>query len=247
MLLVLWALGWAMIALSVLVRFPVIVADDLRRRAGVGAQSARLHHSRRIRCGRFCTRRASCSTLLHTSCSWPIRSFRGSASRRWDFHSGRSIRGSANRRRAFCCALGIALSAAFVALRAINVYGDPVRWSAQKSALFTVLSFLEHDQVSAVAAVPADDARPRAHLSLGGRWRHASRARARAHHRQGADVLLCAPLRTDPSPRGRDLSRALPRRALDVRVARPRPLSDSRRRRGGDSRYRSCIWCGRSS
>jgi hypothetical protein len=38
--------------------------------------------------------------------------------------------------------LGLALSAAFVVLRAINIYGNPVPWSTQKSAVFTVLSFL---------------------------------------------------------------------------------------------------------
>ena len=32
--------------------------------------------------------------------------------------------------------------AAFAILRGINVYGDPVRWTTQKSAAFTVLSFL---------------------------------------------------------------------------------------------------------
>jgi hypothetical protein len=31
---------------------------------------------------------------------------------------------------------------AFLVLRAANIYGDPVRWSAQKSAVFTLLSFL---------------------------------------------------------------------------------------------------------
>src|ERR1019366_3348493 len=34
------------------------------------------------------------------------------------------------------------LTAAFVLLRAVNIYGDPNRWAAQKSALFTALSFL---------------------------------------------------------------------------------------------------------
>src|SRR5580692_7317063 len=44
--------------------------------------------------------------------------------------------------RSFYCALGLGLTAAFFLLRAINVYGDTVRWSTQKSAIFTVLSFL---------------------------------------------------------------------------------------------------------
>ena len=42
----------------------------------------------------------------------------------------------------FLLRLGLGLTANFVLLRAINVYGDPVRWSTQKSAAFTVLSFL---------------------------------------------------------------------------------------------------------
>jgi uncharacterized membrane protein len=38
--------------------------------------------------------------------------------------------------------LGLALAAAFVVVRAVNVYGDPFRWSHQASPVFTVLSFL---------------------------------------------------------------------------------------------------------
>jgi uncharacterized membrane protein len=47
------------------------------------------------------------------------------------------------RRRAFLLRLGVVLMAAFVVLRAINMYGDPRPWSVQKSAAFTVLSFLD--------------------------------------------------------------------------------------------------------
>jgi hypothetical protein len=38
--------------------------------------------------------------------------------------------------------LGSALTVAFVVVRALNIYGDPARWSVQKSSLFSVLSFL---------------------------------------------------------------------------------------------------------
>ena len=48
----------------------------------------------------------------------------------------------AARRQRFLLRLGLGLSAGFVLLRAINVYGDPARWSHQRSGLFTVLSFL---------------------------------------------------------------------------------------------------------
>ena len=46
------------------------------------------------------------------------------------------------RRKAFLLRLGIGLTAAFIVLRGINIYGDPLRWTTQKSAAFTVLSFL---------------------------------------------------------------------------------------------------------
>jgi len=48
----------------------------------------------------------------------------------------------ADRRRRFLMRLGLVLAAAFVVVRAVNVYGDPLRWSHQASPVFTVLSFL---------------------------------------------------------------------------------------------------------
>ncbi len=38
--------------------------------------------------------------------------------------------------------LGIAALSLFIAIRFINIYGDPLKWSHQKSALFTLLSFI---------------------------------------------------------------------------------------------------------
>jgi uncharacterized membrane protein len=48
---------------------------------------------------------------------------------------------SSIRRRRLVLLGGIA-TGLFVAIRAINVYGDPVRWTTQKNLVFTVLSFL---------------------------------------------------------------------------------------------------------
>jgi uncharacterized membrane protein len=45
-------------------------------------------------------------------------------------------------RRRILLRTGLALTVAFVVLRAINHYGDPAPWSHQKSAIFTLLSFL---------------------------------------------------------------------------------------------------------
>jgi uncharacterized membrane protein len=46
------------------------------------------------------------------------------------------------RRRRLLLSLGSALVVLFIVLRAINLYGDPSRWSQQSSIVFTVLSFL---------------------------------------------------------------------------------------------------------
>jgi uncharacterized membrane protein len=46
------------------------------------------------------------------------------------------------RRQRLLVRLGLVLTAAFVLVRALNIYGDPARWAAQSSKLFTVLSFL---------------------------------------------------------------------------------------------------------
>jgi uncharacterized membrane protein len=48
----------------------------------------------------------------------------------------------ARRRQRLLISTGIALTFAFVVLRWLNLYGNPVPWSHQHSALFTVMSFL---------------------------------------------------------------------------------------------------------
>ena len=45
-------------------------------------------------------------------------------------------------RRRITLRLGLYLTAAFLVIRAINIYGDPSHWTTQKSVVFTVLSFL---------------------------------------------------------------------------------------------------------
>ncbi len=46
------------------------------------------------------------------------------------------------KRNAFLLRAGIAITLAFVLVRALNVYGDPRPWSAQSTSMFTLLSFL---------------------------------------------------------------------------------------------------------
>jgi uncharacterized membrane protein len=55
---------------------------------------------------------------------------------------GQIYRGTPERRRTLLLRAGLGLTAAFLVLRTINVYGDPVRWSPQASAAMTMVSFL---------------------------------------------------------------------------------------------------------
>jgi uncharacterized membrane protein len=48
----------------------------------------------------------------------------------------------ADRRRRFLVRLGLALTVAFVVVRAMNGYGDPAPWSHRASPVYTMLSFL---------------------------------------------------------------------------------------------------------
>lgn len=58
------------------------------------------------------------------------------------FAFGALYRMESARRQRVLLGLGAGLTALFVALRLLNVYGDPSRWSAQPSGVFTLLSFL---------------------------------------------------------------------------------------------------------
>jgi uncharacterized membrane protein len=58
------------------------------------------------------------------------------------FGFGEVYRWGPRARRRAALGLGLGLTAAFVALRAANVYGDPSPWSARGTPLLTVLSFL---------------------------------------------------------------------------------------------------------
>jgi uncharacterized membrane protein len=140
-LIVLWTLGWAMITLSVLVRFPAIVAtvfgvvliaghnllDSVRSTNPIWVI---LHSPGFV-----------LNTPRHVVFAvYPLIPWVGVTA--VGFALGQLYAWDADRRRTFLLRLGFALTAAYVVLRYINVYGDPNRWSTQKTALYTVLSFL---------------------------------------------------------------------------------------------------------
>jgi len=72
--------------------------------------------------------------------SYPVLPWIGVMALGYSF--GVSLNFNAEQRRALYMRLGLALIAAFIVLRFSNLYGDPVVWSMQSSASFTLLSFL---------------------------------------------------------------------------------------------------------
>ena len=145
MLIVLWALGWAMIALAPLVYLPPAavaawgvfliathnVLDGIPRSANpiVGALQAILHGPGMV-----------LATSEHVVfAAYPLIPWIGVTA--LGFGLGAIYRQRPDR-RAFLMRAGVACCMAFVALRWINGYGDPAPWAVQRSTLFTILSFL---------------------------------------------------------------------------------------------------------
>ena len=143
---VLWALGWSMIALSAVVRL---------RPAWVGALgivTIAAHHLldpiRPSSFGAF----APIWTILHVQgfvvnrpalvvlVAYPLIPWIGVTAA--GFALGPLLERRREDRRRLLLWLGLALTAAFLLLRALNVYGDPVPWGPQRSAMVTALSFL---------------------------------------------------------------------------------------------------------
>jgi uncharacterized membrane protein len=140
-LVVLWALGWAMIVLSALVYLPpwAVTAFGV-----VMIATHNLFDSVQSN-NPLWTILHSLNFLVNTPqhvifVSYVLIPWVGVTA--VGYGLGQIYNWPSDRRRPFLLRLGLAMTAAFVVLRAINVYGDPLRWSTQKSAVFTVLSFL---------------------------------------------------------------------------------------------------------
>jgi uncharacterized membrane protein len=141
MLLVLWALGWAMIMLAALVRLPAFVATAF------GVLLIAGHNL-------FDTVRSANPlwSILHAPgfvlntpehvvfVAYPLIPWIGVTA--VGYSLGQVYGWDADRRRTFLLRLGLALSLAFLVIRGLNVYGDPSHWMRQKTAAFTALSFL---------------------------------------------------------------------------------------------------------
>ena len=138
---VLWALGWALIALSALVWLPaplvtafgvVMIAghnllDPVRSASSLWAL---LHAPGFVYSGE-----EHVVFVSYTLIPWVGVTAAG-------YGLGQIYHWSPERRRAFLLRAGLALTAAFLVLRGLNVYGDPVPWATQASGAFTAVSFL---------------------------------------------------------------------------------------------------------
>lgn len=145
LLIILWAIGLSMIALAALIYLP------LRLLACLSIAIIALHNLLDPISPEHFARLAWLWDILHQRnvlsfmgvnfvTAYPVLPWIGVMS--LGYCLGTTFLWDAARRRRFLTGLGLALTAAFILLRAINVYGDPVRWSHQASALFTALSFL---------------------------------------------------------------------------------------------------------
>lgn len=144
-LIILWALGWAMIALATLVFLPP------RAVGAIGLAIVCLHNLldgvRQSAWGAF----APLWTVLHQPgvitiggmpaiAGYPLLPWIGVMA--LGFWLGGLYRWSAERRRRVLVAMGSAAVVGFFLLRGVNGYGDPSPWHAQPSAAMTLVSFL---------------------------------------------------------------------------------------------------------
>ena len=139
---VIWAIGWSMVVLAALVRLP------LRATALAGIAMIALHNTLD-----GVTSQAFPWMVLHRAgtvmltasgplvwVQYPLVPWIGVMAAGYAFGAVYEL--EAERRTRIIRRLGLFCIAAFVVIRAMNVYGDPSRWSVQPTALFTLLSFI---------------------------------------------------------------------------------------------------------
>ena len=141
MLVVIWALGWAMVVLAALVWLPTtaILTIGVALVAGHnlfdGVRSAHplwvLLHSQ----GTVINRPGLVVFVAYPLVPWVGVTALGYA-------LGRVYEWNGERRRALLLRCGLAMVGAFVLLRSTNMYGDAVGWRARSSTVLTILSFL---------------------------------------------------------------------------------------------------------
>ncbi len=135
-LIVIWALGWAMITLAVLVRFPLMVATVFGIVLIAGHNLLDGMTLGILHAPAFILQRPGHTIFA----AYPLIPWIGVTA--VGYSLGQTYTWTVERRRTFFLRAGLAMCAAFLVLRGINVYGDPSRWSSQPTSAHTVLSFL---------------------------------------------------------------------------------------------------------
>src|SRR5215510_4191166 len=138
---VLWALGWSMIALSALVYLPTKLVAAIGVVLIVGHNVFDAIRSTNpiwvvLHQPGFLLRTPEHVVFV----AYPLIPWIGVTAA--GFALGQIYSWDADRRRSFLTRLGLALALLFLIVRTLNVYGDPVPWSAQSSMSRTVISFL---------------------------------------------------------------------------------------------------------
>ncbi len=143
--LVFWSLGWSLVFVSALVVFPARV---------VGALGVVMILTHNLLDGikpevfgpfrplwLILHQPGVISLTAHSNLlvAYPLIPWLGVAAAGYGF--GEIVTMEPNRRRRVMVTLGLALTAAFFLLRAVDVYGDPLKWSPRASALRTCFSF----------------------------------------------------------------------------------------------------------
>ena len=144
---VIWSLGWSMVILAVLIHLPIWGV------AGIGLIMIAGHNLLDDISPQALGSWSWLWTVLHVPggiqiapnfslfIAYPLVPWIGVMAVGYGF--GVILQRDRAERRKLLLILGASLTAAFVVLRASNIYGDPAHWSAQKSALFTIFSFLK--------------------------------------------------------------------------------------------------------
>ena len=144
---VIWVIGWSMVALAGLIFLPLraiagvgiamIVGHNLLDGMGPAPFSSFAPGAKPLSAGDWLW---SVVHVPNPPVIYPLIPWIGVMA--VGYTLGAPARGDRARRRREFIRLGLALTAAFVALRAINGYGDPAPWTGQASPVYTLLSFL---------------------------------------------------------------------------------------------------------
>jgi uncharacterized membrane protein len=141
MLLVLWALGWALIFLAALVWLPVPAIAVI---GGVMVVTHNLLDALRFTNPVWLVLHGPGVVLNQSGhvvfAAYPLVPWIGVTA--LGYALGAAYTWTPERRRRLLLGAGAALIIAFFVIRGLNVYGDPSPWKSQPTALFTALSFL---------------------------------------------------------------------------------------------------------